>query len=124
MRPKLAILCGALIWVLIFFEVSILMFGFKLQAGATYYTLHYILSAIITAGASWLYFSRKKIEAGLQEGLLVGLVFVVTGIVLDALITVPLFVKSYSFFFDKMLLIGLIEGIVVTGIIGKIKERY
>ncbi len=123
MKAKLAVLCGALIWVLIFFEVSILMFGFKLQPGLTYYTIHYILAAIITGSMSWFYFSRKKVEAGLQEGFLVGLVFVIIGMVLDAVITVPLFVKSYAFF-DKMLFIGLIEGIIVTGIVGKIKEKY
>jgi len=121
MKLKRAISFGALLWVLIFFEVSILMFGFKLEPGILYYTLHYIFLAALTFGVAWLYF-KGKIEAGLQEGLLVGIVCLLTGIVLDALITIPLFVKSYSFFADIYLWIGFLESIIIFGIIGKIKE--
>jgi hypothetical protein len=121
MKLKRAISFGALLWVLIFFEVSILMFGLKLEPSALYYTIHYILLAALTFGVAWLYF-KGKIEAGIKEGLLVGIVCLLTGIVLDVIITIPLFVKSYSFFADIYLWIGFLETIVIFAIIGKIKE--
>src|SRR3989344_2384779 len=109
MRLKRALLCGALLWVLIFFEVSILMFGFKIVGGGLYYTIHYIMLIILASLSALIYF-RGRVDRGLGQGLLVGLVMVLTGIVLDAIITVPLFTKNYAAFFkDIYLLIGLVE---------------
>lgn len=117
---KRGILLGILSWVLIFFEVSILMFGFGLESGPLYYTLHYILSAILVATCAWIYFKTE--EASLQKGLSLGVLFVIVGVILDSIITVPLFVKDYSFFLDIYLIAGLIEGIVVTSVVGFIKR--
>lgn len=122
MKFKRAILFGILLWVLIFFEVSLLMFGFGLDGTQTsYYIWHYILLAFISIIVAMLYF-RKKVNKGFGEGLKVGVVFTIVGLILDAVITVPLFVKEYSFFLDSFLWIGLIEGIVLTGIVGAIKK--
>lgn len=120
-----AIAFGALGWILIFFEVSILMFGFGLGAnsGATYYIIHFILLAIIAALCSFLYFRGKSVKnKGFAQGLLVGLIFIITGIVLDAIITVPLFIKSYSFFANISLLIGYLWSIVICGVVGALKK--
>ena len=120
MKLTKAILCGILLWVLIFFEVSVLMFGFKLTAGQLYYTLHYVIVLILTFLVAYIYFHKRK--GTLTEGLTAGLVMMITGFILDAAITVPLFVKSYSFFADIYLWLGFIEGIIVMGIAGAIKK--
>ena len=120
MKLTRAIISGIILWVLIFFEVSILMFGFKLTAGQMYYTIHYVLLLILTFIVAYFYFHKRK--GTLTEGLLAGIVMMITGIILDAAITVPLFVKTYSFFADPMLWIGLAEGVIVMGIAGAIKK--
>lgn len=121
---KRAVLSGALAWVLIFFEVSILMFGFKLQpSGMTYYIIHYILLIFIVAVCASIYFNGTKTKTGLKEGILAGVVMFASGMVLDAIITVPLFVKDYVLFFGNIwMILGYVEGIVVAAIVGVIKK--
>lgn len=122
MKLLRVISCGALLWVLIFFEVSILMFGLKLQAGQTYYIIHYIASGIIALIAAFIYF-RGKVKGGFKEGLLVGIIFAITGIILDSIITIPLFNNfDYSFFLDAYLLFGILEGIIIITIVGMFKK--
>jgi hypothetical protein len=122
MKLTRAILCGALLWILIFFEVSILMFGFGLNTGLTYYIIHYLIVIPLVLIVGLVYFSGKRIKKGAGEGLLAGIVFAVTGVVLDAIITVPLFVKTYSFFADVYLWLGIIEGIIIITIVGAVKK--
>jgi hypothetical protein len=122
MDLKRGLLTGVLLWVLIFFEVSILMFGFKLQVGPVYYLLHYILAAIFIVLCSAIYFNKKKIKSGLKEGFLLGITFLIVGLILDALITVSLFTGSFSFFNDIYLWLGYAETIVLTMIIATVKK--
>ncbi|PIN77350.1 hypothetical protein COV15_02170 [Candidatus Woesearchaeota archaeon CG10_big_fil_rev_8_21_14_0_10_34_12] len=121
MRLKRAILCGALLWILIFFEVSILMFGFNITSGPLYYTVHYIL-LIFLAGLAALVYFRGRVDRGFWQGILVGIIMAVTGVVLDSIITVPLFIKSYSFFANSYLWTGIIEGIIIVGIVGLFRK--
>jgi hypothetical protein len=122
MKIKRAVLCGALLWVLIFFEVCILMFGLKLQPERTYYIIHYILSGIIAFIAAFIYFG-KGIKKGFKEGLLVGIIFAITGIILDSIITIPLFNNfDYSFLLNIYLWFGIIEGIIIVTIVGSLKK--
>ena len=121
MNIKKAILYGILLWVLVFFEVSILMFGFNIQIPSSlYYITHMPIFAIIIAFVSLLYFKKEK--SGLKNGFLLSLAFLATGIVLDSVITVPLFIKDYSFFIKKEMLIGFLEMVVVTMLIGAVKK--
>ena len=121
MKITKAILYGAILWVLIFFEVSILMFGFGLEEGASYYISHYILAVILVAIVTTLYFRKEK--ADFKKGIKVGLIFAITGILLDAIITVPLFVKDYSLMFgDTGLWIGILLGILTAGVVGAVKK--
>ncbi len=84
-----AVLTGALIWVLVFFEVCILMFGFKLNPlSSLYYIIHYLALAIFVLLASLIYF--RKAKAGFLNGLWLWIIFVLVGIVLDSIITIPL----------------------------------
>lgn len=115
------ILYGAFIWVLIFFEVSILMFGFELQ-GLNYYAAHYVLLAIIIALIGSMYFNKRGTKKSAKEGLKAGLVFLAVELVLDAIITVPLFIHSYLFFLDPMMFIGYLEGIFVMVVLGALRN--
>lgn len=109
-----AVLAGAIVWVLIFFEVSILMFGLNLTAGAMYYSIHYILSIFFVTLAAWFYFKDQKTKLVVKEGFMLGIVMIITGVVLDAVITVPLFIKTYSFFLNPGLFAGYVLALVVA----------
>ena len=51
------------------------------------------------------------------------MIFVVVELILNSIITIPLFIKSYSFFLDPYLRIGFLEGLAVTIIISAIKKK-
>ena len=121
MDLKRAIWTGVLLWVLIFFEVSVLMFGIGLE-GVGYAIAHHIILLGLVTVAAIIYFGPKKIRADLGEGLLLGVIYIIVGVILDLVITVPLFVKDYSVFFNTALMIGLVETIVVAGLIGAIRK--
>jgi hypothetical protein len=118
MNLKKALMLGIAFWVVIFFEVSILMFGFGLK-GTAYYIIHYALAGIFLIIASILYFKKK---GNIREGLILGTVFIVVGIILDSIITVPLFVHNYSSFFNNSMLAGYIETLVITTIFGALRR--
>lgn len=121
MKIQKAILFGIIAWVLIFFEVSILMFGLKLESQSlNYYLTHLPLLAIIVIICSLLYFKKAKVDT--WEGLKLGITFVIVGIVLDSIITIPLFVKDYSFLYRIDIIIGYITGLIITTIIGSIRK--
>ena len=129
MKLLKAIGLGIVLWVLIFFEVSILMFGFKLTSGISYYIIHYLFLAIISIVLTLIYFSgKKKTRGGFFRGLLVGIIFIVIGIILDAVITIPLWIISQggsyqSFFLNYYMLIGYLIVIVLAGIVGAVKRK-
>ncbi|MBC8501233.1 MAG: DUF5367 family protein [Nanoarchaeota archaeon] len=125
MKVLRAILIGALLWALIFVEWSIIMFAPVLKdLGNWQYLIHYIvLIPIVLFGASYYYKSKDKVN-----GFLLGLVMLLTGIILDAIITVPFFtspqgVGYIKFFFSISMLVGFVEFIAISGIywIKKIK---
>jgi len=118
---------GALLWVFLFFEVSVLMFGLKLEQGSTnFLIIHYIAVTLLLGIASLLYFRGKGIRAGFCEGVIAGFLFLIAGLVLDSIITIPLFILpaggSYgAFFLTSWMLLGYLETLVVPGVIGLIK---
>lgn len=117
-----AVLTGALIWVLVFFEVSILMFGFKLNPpNSLYYIIHYIAFIIFVLLASLIYF--RKAKAGFWQGLFLWITFIIVGIALDSIITIPLFMNmDYSFLISGEMLIGDVISLIVCLIIGVVKR--
>jgi len=122
MDIKRAIIAGVILWAAIFFEVSILMFGFGLTTGNLYYSLHYILAGIL-AGAAGMFYFTGKVKPGISEGAKAGIVVLAAGIALDAIITVPLFVKDYAFFLDFSMLLGYIETLAIVAAVGFVKEK-
>ncbi|MBI2970845.1 MAG: hypothetical protein HYY37_00325 [Candidatus Aenigmarchaeota archaeon] len=123
MNLKLAALKGAMLWALVFFEVSILMFGFGVQVPSTlYYIVHLPLLAAFTAFAAHLYFRKEK-RAGAKNGFMLGLLFLLVGIVLDALITVPLFVRDYAFFMRADIMVGFAVVLAAATAVGMRARR-
>lgn len=122
MDIKRAIWTGAISWVLVFFEVSILMFGFGISNIDTS-VIHYILFPITILIPTLIYFKKPKIKLGAKQGLYLCLIFFATSLVLDLIITIPLFVKDFSFLLNPYHLIGLIESFIVTIVVGAMKKR-
>lgn len=108
-----AVLTGVLLWVLIFLEVSVLMFGFKLEGGV-YYLIHYIMIGLFVLLCSAIYF--RGALGGVKKGLLLGVIWIVVGSILDLAITVPL-MKSFSVF-NVYLIVGWLEALVLCMLFG------
>jgi len=121
MKILRAILTGILFWVLIFFEVSILMFGLKLTLGVLYYIIHFIILFFLVAIVSLIYF--RKAKSGIGQGFILGIIFVVVGVILDSIITIPLFMQmDYNFLIREDILVGYFETIIVACLIGVAKK--
>ena len=118
MNFKRSILFGGLLWILVFVWWSIMMFVPGLKDMQTLqYIIHYILLIIAASLITGSYYkSKEKIN-----GFVLGLIFLVVGIVLDAIITVPLFTSAQGtghmeFFFAPLMLLGYLILVVTVGI--------
>jgi len=121
MNLKRGALCGALFWVFIFFEVSMLKFGLKLPIDLTYYGVHYAAILVLALISAMVYFNKKQ-KKGFNEGFTLGVIFVLVAFFLDMIITVPWFIKDYKFFNDVYLWMGYAETVVVATIVGGLKR--
>jgi hypothetical protein len=116
-----AILMGVLVWVVIFFEVSILIFGFNISPPSIfYYIINYTVLISITSIVSYFYFNYKS---QIIESLLFGIGLTLISISLDSLITIPLFIKDYSFLVRPDLLIGYLVMIIVPTLVASLKSK-
>jgi hypothetical protein len=115
------ILIGIVLWLLIFVEVSVLMFAFNLSSDL-YYIIHFILlSLFVILGCLW-YFRKSK--GGFLRGLLVGIIFVITGIILDAIITAPFFAsEGYVLLIRTDILLGELWIIILSALVGLAMKR-
>jgi len=117
MNIKKAVLFGLILWMLIFVEVSIEMFA--IASESTQQIVHVIVLPILVVICSILYFKKEKKSAA--EGLLLGVIFLAVGTVLDLIITIPLFVKSFSTFYGNFeLWFGFVEVLVFCALIGAV----
>jgi len=103
------------------------MFGLGLESGFNYYLIHFILLVLFVILVDLLYFRRRRTKGGFFKGLLLGIIFVIVGIILDSALTIPLWILpqggSYSeFLFDRFLLIGELVVIVVSAIVGALRK--
>ena len=118
MNYKRAIIFSVLLWVFVFVIVSILMFLPYFKDSQTRINVGWWILEIplILILAKW-YFKQKK--PSLKEGFWLGVIALVIGTTFDAVITVPLFVKSYSAFFGNwMMYIGFAELLILTTLAG------
>ncbi|MBU0457790.1 MAG: hypothetical protein ABH824_07745 [Nanoarchaeota archaeon] len=118
---------GILLWLLIFVEMSILMFIPRLKDMLiTQKILHFLILPLLVIFCVSKYF--KKVKANTKEGFLIGVYFLIVGTILDLAITIPLFVKSFSsFYLEWSLWTGFLELIIfstATGYwLGKNREK-
>jgi len=111
-----AVLFGAVAWALVFVEWSILAFtpGVK-DIGNWQWVIHFLVLIAIISFVVSIYGKGKYV----MNGLLLGAIMLVTGIVLDAIISMPLFIApqgtSYSeFFLNPWMLVGYVEFLALT----------
>jgi hypothetical protein len=120
-----ALVLGIILWILIFFEVSIMMFWLKIIEGnPIYYSLHFIFLSFFVIFLSSYYFRFKYTVRGWNEGLLLGLIFFLVSLILDSIVTIPLFMnRDYSFLMKTDVILGEIWTIVLCAIIGWINKK-
>ncbi len=117
------VISGFLLWILIFVEISITSVGLKMSESSVWLT-HYILLVPFTLLCSWLYYrSKDKLN-----GLAVGLFFLLIGIILDFIITVPFFIipqgGSYlSYFYDPKLFVGFLVVLIISGVYDLFRKK-
>jgi len=113
MRFGKAIWLGILLWIFIFIEISITMIGLGLSDFAVW-AIHYVLLIpVVILIARNYYGSKDRVN-----GFVLGLVIVVVGIILDAIVTVPLFGSGdYGTYYSQgTLWVGIFEAIVICGV--------
>ena len=110
-------ICGhlwLLLWLFIFIIVSLLMIvpGLKDQTFFRYLILWVLLVPIVLFFAKW-YFNMD--EPTTKKGIVLGIIALVVGELLNVIITVPLFIKSYSLFYSNIYMyIGMLEVLLLT----------
>lgn len=109
---------GAMLWIAAFVVISVVMFTpwFKestLRVMATWWVLE--VPAVLLL-SKWYF---KADPPTVKKGFLLGIAGLFVSMVLDAIITVPLFVKSYSAFYGSwQLWVGLAEILVLCVLAG------
>lgn len=122
MKTLRAIVLGILLWIFIFVEISITMIGLKLNE-TTIWIIHFILLIPFAILCAWLYYKSKD----RLNGFALGLIFLIIGIILDMIITVPMFIMpqggNYATYFTNIyMIVGFIELVVVVGLYGLLKK--
>lgn len=124
MKPVKAILYGALIWAIMFVLWSIMLFTPIIKdIEILQYILGYIVLIVAVVFTTKLYYKSKD----KTNGFLIGLIFAVVGIILDAIITVPLFTIPQGtgyvdFFLNPLMLVGYGIMILTAGLYNKLKK--
>lgn len=122
---KRGLVTSVALWIVIFIEASILIFVFKLgRETALYAVIHYILLIIFVILAGIYYYKPRKVKPDLSEGWFLGLLFLITVIILDAIITIPFFIGGdYSFLIRPDIVIGYFIILFASGLFGMIKGK-
>ena len=116
---KSAIMWGVILWVLIFAVFSVIMFAPQLAGKTSMQRALELIIAMPVLVSFTAYMALKGTNPTAKDGIMVGICFVVISTILDLIITVPLFVKSYATFYsDWALYAGMLETIIFGGIMG------
>lgn len=102
---KMATIWGILYWALIFVVVSVMMLA--LPRYEDWMTL--ITNPFLVIFCAWMYF---KGSGKANDGLALGIYWVLIGVALDAFVTAPLFTRSYTFFSNWKLWFGWAETVI------------
>ncbi|MDD2656618.1 MAG: hypothetical protein PHQ18_03580 [Patescibacteria group bacterium] len=114
MKYTRAVLFGVFLWAFIFVILSLLMFspGLKEQQFFQHLILWVLMVPFALVMAKW-YFHFD--EPTTKKGIMLGVIALVVGGLLDAVITVPFFVKSYSVFYANVYMyIGMVELLLLS----------
>lgn len=109
---KKATILGILLWILIFVLFTIIMF-IPVVGNYTSY-LAIIIGPLIVLLCGYYYFTA--VPGGAVDGLVIGIYWLILGSILDAVITIPLFVKiSYAaYFLSWTMLLGYALSLVAA----------
>jgi len=125
MKIQRAILSGAIIWILIFISFAIMDFVPVIKDSELQKTLilYVLLIPIVLFGVKFYYKKGSK-----TSGILLGIVVAITGLTLDAIITVPVVIIPHggdymSFYLDPLLWGIIIEFILITYLYWKTKVK-
>ena len=120
MNLKRSVLYGALFWVILFILASVLLFGFGLDSEGMIFNISIIvIGIIVVAIVSHFQFKKERNP----NGLMTGIVYALVSIILDAVITVPLFINDYAMLFNLFYLISVILGIITVVIVAGLKKK-
>ncbi|MEI6058669.1 MAG: DUF5367 family protein [archaeon] len=116
------LLIAALIWLLIFIEISVTMIGLKLT-NQTSWIIHYIFLVPIVFFCTGLYYRTKD----KTKGFFLGLYFLAVGIILDMIVTVPMFIipqgGNYMTYFSNLyMLAGFVESVILVSVYDVIRR--
>jgi hypothetical protein len=112
MRCLRAIVVGILLWILVFVEVSIFQVGLQIT-DLFGKVLHYFLLIPIGILGAWFYYRCGDS----LNGFLLGFIMLIVGVVIDTLITIPLFIGGdfRGYYSDPFLWTGFLVAVVVVG---------
>ncbi len=121
---KSATIWGIILWLMIFAEVSIMMFAPFLQGREVLQDIvHLIIVPFLVIFCSYMHLKTLKGLKTPRDGLLTGLFFLAVGTILDLAITIPLFVKSFTFYLQWSLWLGFAEGLLFSTLTGYVLGR-
>lgn len=122
---KSATLWAVIFWALIFAGISVLMFTPALagKQGTQGALEVLVLVPAVILFSSHMYLKGVK-NPTVIEGLMLGAYFVIIATVLDILITIPLFVKSYSALYGNWAVwVGFFETVLFSAAAGYYLEK-
>jgi hypothetical protein len=108
MNIKRALAFGAMLWVAAFMVISIVMFTpwFRDDIIRTNVAWWILEIPVVLLLAKWYF---KEVEPTTKNGARLGIASMIVGVALDMIITVPLFVKSYTTMYgDWKIYVGLL----------------
>ena len=114
---------GILFWIVLFVLISIVMFLPFLAGKIVIQNIIVFIIDIVAAFifATW-YFQKAK--GGIGNGIIFGIGILLIGIILDMIITVPLYVNSYIEYFSMWTLyLGILLVIITCAIAGAMKKN-
>jgi len=116
-KLKSATVWAVILWVLIFVEISVVMFIPALQGSElTQKVIHLLVLPLMVLFCSHMYF--KGTRPDLKQGFVLGVYFLVVGTILDLAITVSLFTGFSEFYSQWSLWLGFLEVLVFSSFYG------
>ena len=120
---KTATLWAAILWALIFVQISVVMFAPRISelSDTMQSIVHLLILPLFILLCCYMYFKNAK--PTWKDGLMLAIWFIVIGTILDLAITIPLFVKSFDFYKRWDVWIGTLEILVISPLYTYLKKK-